>query len=106
MVTAHGYGSFYSNNAGEGIFSLWTFMVTLVVTMLLISVLQSERTLAEKALRNNEKKLRAVIDGALEGVENIEQFEMLKKFGCRYFQGFYFSKPLKIDDFERLVERS
>ena len=41
-----------------------------------------------------------------EGVENIEQFEILKKFGCRYFQGFYFSKPLKINDFERLIERS
>ncbi len=54
-VTANGYGSFYSHNAGEGIFSLWTFIVTLVVTMLLISVLQSERILAEKALRNNEK---------------------------------------------------
>lgn len=41
-----------------------------------------------------------------EGVENIEQFEILKKFSCRYFQGFYFSKPLKIEDFERLVEGS
>lgn len=54
-ITANGYGSFYSHYAWEGIFSLWTFIVKLVVTMLLISVLQSERTLAEKALRNNEK---------------------------------------------------
>jgi diguanylate cyclase (GGDEF)-like protein/PAS domain S-box-containing protein len=29
-----------------------------------------------------------------EGVEEQEQFELLKKFKCRYYQGFYFSKPL------------
>ncbi len=29
-----------------------------------------------------------------EGVEELEQFELLKKFNCRYYQGFYFSKPL------------
>jgi diguanylate cyclase (GGDEF)-like protein/PAS domain S-box-containing protein len=29
-----------------------------------------------------------------EGVEELEQFELLKKFKCRYYQGFYFSKPL------------
>ena len=39
-----------------------------------------------------------------EGVENIAQFEILKKFGCRYFQGFYFSKPLNLEGFERLVK--
>ncbi|MEO7343520.1 MAG: GGDEF domain-containing phosphodiesterase, partial [Methylotenera sp.] len=38
-----------------------------------------------------------------EGVERVEQFELLKKFGCRYFQGFYFSKPLNLDEFEQLV---
>ena len=25
-----------------------------------------------------------------EGIEELAQFEMLKKFGCHYFQGFYF----------------
>jgi diguanylate cyclase (GGDEF)-like protein/PAS domain S-box-containing protein len=29
-----------------------------------------------------------------EGVEEQEQFELLKKFKCRYYQGFYFSRPL------------
>lgn len=65
-ITARGYGSFYSENTEEGLLSLWMFMVTLVITMLLISMLQSKRVLAENALRNNEKKLRAVINGALD----------------------------------------
>lgn len=39
-----------------------------------------------------------------EGVERLEQFEILKKFGCHYFQGFYFSRPIAIEDFENLVE--
>jgi len=29
-----------------------------------------------------------------EGVENIEQVEILTQFGCKYYQGYYFSKPL------------
>jgi diguanylate cyclase (GGDEF)-like protein/PAS domain S-box-containing protein len=28
-----------------------------------------------------------------EGIETLEQFELLKSMGCDYFQGFYFSKP-------------
>lgn len=30
----------------------------------------------------------------VEGVEGPEQFELLKKFNCEYYQGFYFSEPL------------
>jgi EAL domain-containing protein (putative c-di-GMP-specific phosphodiesterase class I) len=41
-----------------------------------------------------------------EGVEQREQFELLKEFGCCYFQGFYFSKPLPVKHFEMLVEHN
>ncbi len=78
--TAQGYGAFYSADIGEGIFSLWTFMVTLVVTMLLISVLQSERNLAERSLRENDKKLRAVIDGALDAIVAVNDAGELMEF--------------------------
>ena len=78
--TAHGYGTFYSMDFGEGLFSLWMFMVTLVVTMLLISVLQTERNLAEKGLRENGKKLRAVIDGALDAILTINNAGELVEF--------------------------
>lgn len=37
-----------------------------------------------------------------EGVETQEQFEMLKEMGCKLFQGYYFSKPVPLDEFEKL----
>ncbi len=80
LIAAHGYGSFYSINDTEGIFSLWMFMVTLVIIMLLISVLQSERTLAENALRRNDKQLRSVINGALDGIVTIDETGALVEF--------------------------
>ncbi len=43
-------------------------------------------------------------DIVAEGVEQPEQFELLKSFGCHYFQGYYFSKPLTAANFEKLVE--
>lgn len=38
-----------------------------------------------------------------EGVETEEQFEMLKQMGCTLFQGFYFSKPVPLKDFEGMI---
>ena len=35
-----------------------------------------------------------------EGVESLEQVEKLKDFSCDIFQGYYFSKPLTIEDLE------
>ncbi|MDR3136999.1 MAG: EAL domain-containing protein [Coriobacteriales bacterium] len=35
----------------------------------------------------------------VEGVETKEQLDALVNLGCRYFQGYYFSKPLKPADF-------
>lgn len=40
-----------------------------------------------------------------EGVETIDQVILLKESGCYYVQGYYFDKPLPVDDFEsRLKE--
>lgn len=38
-----------------------------------------------------------------EGVEHIEQVEMLKRTGCDYIQGYVFAKPMPIDEFEKLA---
>lgn len=80
IIASNGYGSFYSVNGNEGIFSLWMLMVTLVIIMLLISVLQSERKLVEIALLQNEKQLRSVINGALDGIVTIDENGALVEF--------------------------
>jgi len=38
-----------------------------------------------------------------EGVENQEQLALLKEKGCETYQGFYFSKPVPVKDFEKLI---
>jgi EAL domain-containing protein (putative c-di-GMP-specific phosphodiesterase class I) len=40
-----------------------------------------------------------------EGVETVEQIEQLRKLGCRYGQGFYFSKPLPSEEIEKLMKQ-
>ncbi|MPS47663.1 EAL domain-containing protein [Methylobacillus sp.] len=38
-----------------------------------------------------------------EGVETEVQFELLQSYGCRFFQGYLFAKPMLIQDFEQMV---
>jgi EAL domain-containing protein (putative c-di-GMP-specific phosphodiesterase class I) len=38
----------------------------------------------------------------MEGVETFDQFQKLAKMGCQLFQGYYFSKPLPVDEFENV----
>ena len=38
-----------------------------------------------------------------EGVENEEQYRLLKDMGCQYIQGYYFSRPLPAAEFEELI---
>ena len=35
-----------------------------------------------------------------EGVETVEQFDRLNELGCNLFQGYYFSKPVPLNEFE------
>ena len=37
-----------------------------------------------------------------EGVETVQQYDMLNKMGCKLFQGFHFSKPIPVEEFETL----
>ena len=38
-----------------------------------------------------------------EGAESREQVDLLKKWGCEYIQGYYFSKPIPIVDYVSLL---
>lgn len=61
--------------------------------------------------QNDTRMISIVIDIAeylgvpviAEGVETEEQYLALKKLGCAIIQGYYFSKPLPADEFEKLL---
>lgn len=40
-----------------------------------------------------------------EGVETMEQANILSRMGCDYFQGYYYSKPVPVDDFMEKVKK-
>lgn len=46
------------------------------------------------------------IKSLAEGVETFEQKEYLRQWGCNYIQGYYYSKPIPIKDYEYLLRRA
>lgn len=40
----------------------------------------------------------------VEGVENKQEVDFLSELGCRYAQGFYFYKPMPVNEFEALIK--
>ena len=49
---------------------------------------------------------RLGITSLTEGVETKEQFEELKKIGCQMYQGYYFAKPMPVEDFEKYLSEN
>ncbi len=45
------------------------------------------------------------LSATAEGVENLEQAEYLSQSGCDFLQGFYFSRPISREDFEKILSR-
>jgi EAL domain-containing protein (putative c-di-GMP-specific phosphodiesterase class I) len=41
-----------------------------------------------------------------EGVETQQQYDFLKDNGCDHYQGYLFSKPLPISEFEDLLQKT
>ena len=38
-----------------------------------------------------------------EGVETEQQLDILSEMGCNHFQGYYFSKPVSVAEFEAMT---
>lgn len=77
--------------------------------MLPINVLKMDRAFIRNVGRSekDERMVAAILDIAkimgipviAEGVETEEQYAFLKKLGCDMVQGFYFARPLSVEDF-------
>ena len=64
-----------------------------------------ENTQRAKAIIGTIIKLSEDLDitSLTEGVETQQQFIQLSGMGCKLFQGYYFSKPLPVDEFEQFT---
>ena len=56
---------------------------------------------------NNIKNIANLLnmETVIEGVETEEQFNNLKSVGCEYFQGYYFSRPLPINEINKILSK-
>lgn len=66
---------------------------------------------SEERLQNVFAKLQNVIHSmdsmvVAEGVETKEQYDYLKKIGCDYIQGYYFSKPVPQEEFVEFIREN
>ena len=39
----------------------------------------------------------------VEGIENQQMVDMITSYGCDYLQGYHFSKPLPVFEFQKLI---
>ncbi len=93
------FGTGYSNIAY--IFSYSFDMIKLDKSMVW-SAMESEK--AQKVLKHTIKMLKDMdMHIVAEGVETLEQAEVLKEMGCDYFQGFYYSRPVNEQTFLQVV---
>jgi diguanylate cyclase (GGDEF)-like protein/PAS domain S-box-containing protein len=78
-----------------------------------IDEIKIDRSFIQDSVDNKQAKvmIKAIIDLAhnfdllvvAEGVETGEQLALLKRYCVSQYQGFYFSKPLPVSDFEQLL---
>ncbi|HSR73645.1 MAG TPA: bifunctional diguanylate cyclase/phosphodiesterase [Sulfurovum sp.] len=75
--------------------------------------LKIDKTLVDYILTNEEDQriVKAIIELAhtlgmkivVEGIENKQMVDMIASFDCDYMQGYYFSKPLPVFEFQKLI---
>ena len=84
------------------------------MTSLPFDILKLDMVFVRK-IHTDEKALRLVgfildiakflnVKVIAEGVENKEQYELLKSLGCDAIQGYYFSKPVPAEEFAKFIK--
>lgn len=66
-----------------------------------IGLLDEKQAVVDAIIQMSHRlKLKVVA----EGVEQVQQVEILKKLGCDIIQGYYYSKPLPLDDLHEFID--
>lgn len=83
---------------------------------LTVDVIKLDRSFLQEGIA--KKRMRTIIQGIInvihglnisiicEGVENEEQAEMLMEMGCHRAQGFYYARPMPLEEFEHLIKEN
>ncbi len=81
-----------------------------------LDTLKIDRSFVTDLVKNNEhqKIVRAMIglghnfdlQVTAEGIEDKATYDLLKEYGCDIAQGYYFSKPLPVFEFQKLIRRN
>lgn len=79
------------------------------------TILKIDKILVDHIVINEEDQriVKAIIDlghdlgmkVVVEGVENSQMVEILEDYGCDYMQGYYFSKPLPVVEFQKMLRQ-
>ena len=83
----------------EGIFKRLDLAINDMGGLLDIEILR-ENAITVGSLAELCKKMK--INTIAEGIETEEQFKLIKELGVNEAQGFLFSKPIPLEDFEKM----
>lgn len=108
-LKAHGF-KISMDDFGTGYSSL------ALLTVMPLDTLKIDKSFVDKIGRVNEFKAGcAVVKNIIttakelgfaciaEGAEEKEQVDLLREFGCETVQGYYFSKPVPVDSYEKMI---
>ncbi|WP_457628372.1 bifunctional diguanylate cyclase/phosphodiesterase [Persephonella sp.] len=92
---------------GTGYSSL-SYLAELNVNYIKIDMVFIQKMLTDKRIHRLVQSIINIakifgIKTIAEGVETYEQLQELKKLGCNMYQGYYYSPPINIDEFEKLL---
>ncbi|GAB6168116.1 hypothetical protein JCM1393_05760 [Clostridium carnis] len=75
------------------------------------NILKIDKLFIDKATNEDYKIIKSIKEIAdvlnmkviIEGVETLEQYNALKEINCDFFQGYYFAKPLNIEEIKNFL---
>jgi len=96
----------YVDDFGTGYTSLQTLNNVSIDVIKLDQSLLINNDLRGKCIINELVQLAKSLNikTVMEGVENCEQASFFKEIGCDYIQGYYFARPMPVNEYEILIE--